>query len=264
MRRGYNRTILITVLVAAGLVLLGRVGGLRPVTSVIDYTTAPVRGLVRSIGHGLSGVFTSIGNISHLQAENAKLKGEVTSLKQQLAADTEVAQQNKLLRQQLQVGEAPSQKLVAADVIGYQPDNFRQFITLSKGSNDGLKPGMAVISNGVLVGTLSQVGRTTAQVFVVTDPSFKTNGIDQTSRANGTVQGQLGAGLIMNNIAQGDSVKPGDTIVTSGLGGSMPKGIVIGQVESVNQSDNEVFQSAQLGYKIKINKLELVFVVTGS
>lgn len=264
MRRNYHRTIIITIACAVGLAILGRLGVLGPVTGVINYTTTPIRGLVRSVGHGIASVGSSVSNISHLQSQNAQLKDEVSSLKQQLAADTEVAQQNKLLRQQLQVGEASTTHLVAADVIGYQPDNFRQFLTIAKGSNDGLKVGMAVVSNGVLVGTLSQVGRTTAEVFVVTDPNFKTNGIDQTSRASGTVQGQLGAGLVMNEIPQGDSVQPGDTIVTSGLGGALPKGIIIGQVESVNQSNNQVFQSAQLGYSIKINKLELVFVVVSS
>lgn len=96
---------------------------------------------------------------------------------------------------------------------------------------------------------------------MLTDPTFRVNGLDQETRASGTVHGQIGTGLVMDKIAQSDSVKPGDTIITSGLGGDLPRGLILGQVESVQTSDNAVFQSAQLTSDLKFNKLELVFVV---
>lgn len=263
MRRGHTRTIAITVAVACIVVIIGRLGLLKPVTTVIDYTTTPIRSLIRGIGGSVSGNFGSISGISSLQAENERLTKQVAQLKERLAEDAELRQQNDILRRQLAVGAAKDNRLVAADVIGYQPDNFRQFLTIAKGSNDGLKVGQAVVADGVLVGTISELSPTTAKVFLVTDPNFKVSGIDQVSRANGTVHGQLGSGLVMDKIAQGETVKPGDTVVTSGLGGDIPKGIIIGEIESVDQRDNQVFQTAQLSSPIRVNKLELVFVVVG-
>jgi rod shape-determining protein MreC len=260
MRRSYSKNIIITIALALGLVLIGRLGFIRPVSVAIDYATAPIRAGFRFIGSRLSGVGTNISSIRSLDSENARLKQQVSQLKEHLSEEAEVRQENDILRRQLQVGGASNNQLLAADVIGYQPDNFRQFLTIAKGTNDGLRPGMAVVSDGVLVGTLSDVAKTTAKVFLVTDPNFKANGIDQESRANGTVHGQLGSGLIMDKIAQGDSLKPGDTIVTSGLGGEIPKGLIIGQIESVDQRDNQVFQTAQISSPLRVNKLELVFI----
>ena len=68
---------------------------------------------------------------------------------------------------------------------------------------------------------------------------------------------------VMDKIAQSDSIHPGDMVITSGLGGELPKGLVIGRVESVSTRDNAVFQTAQIASDLHFNKLELVFVVLG-
>jgi len=265
MQRLRSKSIITIVGLGLGLVILGGLGFLRPVTTVLDYVTSPVRDGFRAIGSGLSGLTTDITQIRHLESDNAKLQEQVNQLKQLASQDAEVQHQNDILRRQLQIGGATPQHLVAADVIGYQPDNFRQFLTIGRGSNDGLGVGMAVESGGELVGTISSVSKTTATVFLVTDPNFKVDGIDQTTRADGTIEGQLGTGLVMDKIAENSTVTPGDTVITSGLGGDLPKGIIIGQIQAVtNQGENQVFQTAQLNTSIQVTKLELVFVVTGS
>lgn len=264
MRRPKQKGIIITLAITLGLLVTSRLGFLRPVNLVLDYATAPIRASFRALGSGLGGLGSNITGIRHLQADNARLREQVDQLKQLASQDTEIRHQNDILRAQLQIGGAANQHLVAADVIGYQPDNFRQFLTIARGSNDGLAVGMAVVANGQLVGQISSVNRTTAKVFIVTDPNFKVDAIDQTTRADGTVQGQLGTGLTMDKIAQNASVSPGDTIITSGLGGDLPKGLIIGQIQSVNQKANQVFQSAQLNSDLDVTKLELVFVVRGS
>lgn len=265
MQRLKSKPIMIVIGVGLVLVILGGLGGLRPVTTVLGYATSPIRGGFRGIGSGLAGLTSNVTGISHLQADNAKLHDQLSALKQQASQDTEIRHQNDILRRQLEIGGPVTQHLVAADVIGYQPDNFRQFLTIGRGSNDGIKVGQAVESAGVLVGTIASVSKSTATVFLVTDPNFKVSGVDQSTRADGTVEGQLGTGLVMDKIAQNATVTPGDTVITSGLGGDLPKGIIIGQIQSVsNQGDNQVFQTAQLNTSVQVSKLELVFVVTGS
>ena len=171
--------------------------------------------------------------------------------------------QNEILKRQLNFGASAIQKLLPAEVTAYQPDNFRAFISINKGARDGIKEGMAVTSEGSLVGKITEVSTTSAKVFLLIDPEFKVAALDQNSpsRATGTVRGQIGRGLFMDKIPQDQQVKPGDTIITSGLGGDFPKGLVIGRVESVNQKDNAVFQTAQIVSDIKFSQLEIVFVM---
>ncbi len=255
---------MITVFIGGLLVVANQTGQLRGVEGFVGRVFAPIGRAFQGMGSGTAGFFGFLGNIKDLSTRNAQLEHEVADLKARLSEDAELRVQNEALKRQLSLGTAADRKLMPATIIAYQPDNFRAFITISRGTADGLKEGMAVVSEGALVGTVTYVQATTAKVFLLVDPDFKVNGLDQTnaSRATGTVHGQIGKGLLMDKIPQDQAVAPGDTIITSGLGGDIPKGLIVGTIQSVNRSDNEVFQTAQLASPVKFNKLELVFVVT--
>lgn len=262
MRRKGRRGVLVAVLGGAFLVAAGTQGWLAPVKTATGYLFGGAAGSFARAGSRTGNFLATVTSIRELSGENASLRAQNAEFRQRLSEDAELRQQNEALRKQLSFGEAVSRQLVPAEVIGYQPDNFRQFITIGRGSRDGLKEEMAVIAEGSLVGKITEVTATTAKVFLVTDPNFRVNGLDQETRATGTVRGQIGSGLIMEKIAQSDSVKPGDTVVTSGLGGELPRGIIIGRIESINQHDNAVFQTARVVSSLKFARLELVFVVT--
>lgn len=248
---------------AVAIVILGVAGRLGWARTVFGFVTEPISREVRVAAGGIGGTVSTLGSIRQLAATNARLQTQVSQLQQQLSRDAELKEEDAALKRQLQFSPEPSAKLLSAQVIAYQPDNFRQFLTINRGSHSGLRNGMAVEADGVLVGQITTVNVATAEVYLVTDPNFRINGLDQSTRATGTVQGQLGSGLEMTKIAQSDQVHPGDTIITSGLGGDITKGIIIGQIGSVNQSDNQVFQTAQISSNLRVGKLELVFVVTG-
>jgi rod shape-determining protein MreC len=125
----------------------------------------------------------------------------------------------------------------------------------------GIKTGMAVLSQGMVIGTIADVQATTAKVMLVTDPEFSLTAKDQDTNATGIVRGRLGSGLVLDDIAQSDSVKAGDTVTTSGLGGVVPAGLLIGQLESVNTRANAVFQSGDVQTSLKVNSLRFAFVV---
>jgi rod shape-determining protein MreC len=228
---------------------------------VLGYALSPVGRVFSSTGSGVGGFFHTAGQVSSLAEDNARLSRQVAELRQRLSDDAELRVQNDVLRRQLNFGSTRADQLVPAQVVAYQPDNFRQYLTINRGSSDGLKEGMAVVSEGFLVGKIAEVGPKTAKVFLVIDPTFRVNGLSQETRATGTVHGQIGSGLTMEKIAQSDTIHPGDTIITSGLGGDLPRGLMIGHVESVSSSDNAVFQSAQVASDLKFAKLEIVFVV---
>lgn len=262
-RRPRQPRLLVMVAIAGFIVVALTFGWLRPVQSVIAGVFAPLTGAASGAGSSTSGLFSVVGEIATLQKQNQELRSENADLRQRLSDDAELRAQNESLRKQLNVAEIQPNRLVGAQVIGYQPDNLRQFITINRGSKDGIQQGMAVVSEGSLVGTVSEVSGSTSKIFLVTDPNFRVAAIDQDqeARPDGTVRGQIGGGLIMEKIAQNQPVKVGDTVVTSGLGGQMPKGIVIGRVAAVSTSDNAVFQTAQLSTGLTFSRLELVYVV---
>jgi len=236
-------------------------GWLRPAESVLARVLNPVGGGFARVGARAGNYLSTIGQIRDLAADNARLEHENADLRKRLSDDAEIRQQNDVLRKQLSFTSQTPGRLIPAVVTWYQPDSFRQFITINQGQAQGLRIGMAVTAEGTLVGRISDLTDTTAKVFLVTDPNFRLSAMDQTTRATGTIHGQIGSGLLMDKIAQTDQLAPGDTIVTSGLGGDVAKGIIIGRVESVNQQANAVFQTAQVVSALKFNRLELVFVV---
>jgi rod shape-determining protein MreC len=263
MRRKSRRGVMAAVTGGVLLVIAGALGWLAPVKSATGYLLGGAAGSFARAGSRTGNFLATVGSIKDLSSENAQLRAEVAQLRERLSEDAELRQQNEALRKQLSFGEAAPRQLIPAEVIGYQPDNFRQFLTIGRGSKDGLKEGMAVIAEGSLVGKVAEVTATSAKVFLVTDPNFRVNGLDQETRATGTVRGQIGTGLLMEKIAQSETVRPGDTIISSGLGGELPRGLIIGRVESVNQHDNAVFQTARIVSSLKFPRLELVFVVAG-
>lgn len=262
MRRSGEKRVLALVLIGVLIVGGTAAGYLGGIEGVIGRVVAPVGQVFKGAGSGTASFFRFLGNVKDLTVQNAQLQNQVNDLKAQISTDREIQVQDDALRKELNFTQGSTAQLLPATIVAYQPDNFRAFITINRGTADGVKTGMAVVSDGALVGTISDVSATTAKVFLLIDPDFKVNGLDQTnaSRANGTVQGQIGKGLTMTKIPQDQTVNPGDTVITSGLGGTVPKGLILGTVQSVQHSDNDVFQTAELSSPVQFNHLELVFV----
>ena len=258
-----NRQIMVAVSAGAALVVFGTLGWLGPLRWVYDVTFAPMGAAVVRAGSTAGEALANLGRIKDLAADNARLERENANLRQRLAEDADTRRDNELLRKELGLEVAGAAKRVAAEVVAAQPDSYRQFITINKGSAAGIAAGMAVVSEGQLIGTINDVQARSARIMLITDPTFRLTAKDQDTGALGIVSGQLGGGLVMDKIGQSDSVKPGDSVTTSGLGGVIPSGLYIGQIESVDTRANVVFQSARVATGVKVSALRFVFVVTG-
>jgi rod shape-determining protein MreC len=261
--RGVSRRLIGLVGVGVLLVVGFSIGLLGPVAGLVSTITSPFQAGFSTAGNTVGEWLHVIGSAGQLGAENQRLQTQVAALQQQVSQDTQIKAQNATLRAQLNLGGIDPDRLVAAEVVGYQPDNFRQFITIARGSKDGLTAGMAVVEQGELVGTIQNVGPHTAQVFLVIDPNFRVAALDQdeSDQPTGTIHGQIGNGLEMDEIAQNETIKPGDTIVTSGLGGAVETGLIIGHVQTTSKQDNGVFQTAQVTSDIQFSRLQIVYVV---
>ena len=121
---------------------------------------------------------------------------------------------------------------------------------------------MAVVSSGAIIGKIERVHDKSSDVFLVSDPEFRILAMTQNGRAKGIVRGQLGSGLRMEQIAQNEVIDVGEYVMSAGSD-RVPKGLPIGTIESIDRSDNEIFQAANVKPLVDTQRLELVFVVKG-
>ncbi len=174
----------------------------------------------------------------------------------------EVEQENKTLRNQLGLKEQLKDlEFTAADIIGRGPSNISNILLINKGSRDGLQAGMPVVSSNMLLGRLSEINSNYSKVLLLTDPSSVVNILVEESRATGVLKGEVGFNLKIESVSQDAPLLKGQRIITSGLGGTLPKGLIIGEVEEIISPKSDIFQSARIKPAADFNHLEMVFVI---
>ena len=150
---------------------------------------------------------------------------------------------------------------IPAEVSFFDPTNVRGTIIIDKGKNQGIVQDMAATSQGTLIGRVTDVYADSSKILLITDPFSSIPAQLTTVEATGLVQGQVGMGLVINEVPQETDLKKGETIVTSGLGGQYPKGLILGTVENVTKQNNSIFQSASLRTLVDFNSLERVQII---
>jgi rod shape-determining protein MreC len=259
--------VLLILLALAGMAL-NELGYLAPVERwTLRLLVSPQR-TMSSMTDGLGALFTTFRDLGTLRQENEELRQLSNRLMIENVQLKEAEAENEDLRRLLLFTRAnPQQEFRAAEVIGRvigrDPSSFLSYLTIDVGSEQGVRPGMPVVSDEGLVGRAVEVGFTSSKVLLIIDGRSSVNALVQSSRANGVVEGVLGGGLVMKYISQDQSVSLGDVVLTSGLGSSFPKGLVIGQVTAVHQRDIEMFQQAQVRPTVDLGRLERVLIVTG-
>lgn len=263
--RSHSRTrvaILISLVIISGVLLFQLLGLWRPFRIVLDTLTAPISNGLAGAGRWAGNSITTLGSLGRLSQENADLQRRVSEKESELVRLRELEKENNLLRAQLNFSEEQKLNLVGARVIAYSPDNVRRNITIDVGKSDGIEEGMAVVSSGAMIGKIEHAYDQTSEVFLVSDPEFRVLAMTQNGRARGIVRGQLGSGLRMEQIAQNESIDVGEYVVSAGSD-RVPKGLPIGTIESIDRSDNEIFQAANVKSLTDIQRLEIIFVVKG-
>jgi len=234
-----------------------------PVKGVFTVVSTPIQKVMYKGASSVYDFFSTIGKISQLAKENNELKAERDKYLADEAKMADLEKENEILRNQLDFQKKTNYKLLAASIIARNPTNIQQSLTIDVGSNRGVKEEMPVIISGILVGKIIEVHPTSSDVLLITNPNSIVNAMISESRADGLVRGELGYGLIMDSISQETKINVGDLVVTSGLGGTFPKGLLIGEISEIISKQGEIFQSAVLRPSIDLDKLEIVFVIMG-
>jgi rod shape-determining protein MreC len=137
-------------------------------------------------------------------------------------------------------------------------------VTINKGEKDGLRKGMAVVSPKGVIGQILKTGPYHSTVLLVTDYNSAIDSIVQRTRAKAIVEGKGENRCQLKYLLRAEEVAVGDTVVTSGLSGSFPKGLVVGEIRKVEKTGQGVFQYAELVTSVDLTKLEEVLVIPES
>ncbi|MEA2113187.1 MAG: rod shape-determining protein MreC, partial [Patescibacteria group bacterium] len=176
----------------------------------------------------------------NLKKENAEFLGEIARLK-------EAARENDFFRRQIGLAVPEDGKLILASVIGQDLFGPNRYFFIDKGVKDGVKEKSVVITAGnLLVGRVVEAVDFFSKVQLLTDSSSRVNALIQDSGAKGLVKSECGTNLIMDLLSQGEDINEGETVVTSGLAGLFPTGLLIGQIQKIVSSDAQISQIAKI------------------
>ena len=234
----------------------------------VSFALRPIQGALNDVAKGVSGVVGAFTDIEQLHTDNTALRRENERLAAENLRLAEAEHQNEVLTGLLQLQNGFTYKTAAATVIARESSEFRRFVTISKGTDDGIVQGDVVMGEGgALAGRVVEVGPNYSKVILITDQTSTVIGQLQTSGASGAVVGQLEGALLMTNIDSTETIELGEEVLTAGieLGGGVrspyPKGLLIGQVIDVRRDANSVVQTAYLAPAANLDKIEYVLVV---
>jgi rod shape-determining protein MreC len=208
------------------------------------------------------GVFQQYLFLVHLQRENVMLKQRIAELQNETHQMKEMALSNERLQKLLQFREKIPTTLVAAEVIGQDPSSWFKSVTLNKGESEGVRKGMAVIAPEGVIGQILKTAPHYSTVLLITDYNSAIDSIIQRTRAKAIVEGKGENRCQLKYLLRTEDVVTGDIVVTSGLSGNFPKGLMLGEVKKVDKKGHGVFQYADLVPSVDLTKLEEVLVIT--
>lgn len=227
---------------------------------------APIQGFISGLGLSTVDFFQGIFAFRNLQQENKELKQELAGRENLRYLVLELQKENYRLRKMLDFKEHSAYELLPAEVIARDPSNWFETMTINRGSLHGVKKNMAVITSEGLVGNIQRVTPASSQVLLLTDSRRAVSAMVMRSREPGDIgimEGSSGESVFLrfSNLPPEANIQPGDAIISSGLGGIFPKGLVIGTVLETGLDQYGLLQQALVLPAVNFNRLEEVFIV---
>lgn len=205
--------------------------------------------------------FNAIILYRHNFTQSKRLKKEIDLLRNKLNTLNEIYLENVRLKNLLSFKQKSPYKLVVARVIARSPDSWSSNIIIDKGSQNGIKPGMVAITYLGLAGRVIETQKSTSKILLINDPNLSVSSIVQRSRQEGLVSGTLGAHLIMKYLPRDSDIRIQDKIVSSGLNGTYPKGLLIGTVVDISTEFSGLSLYAIIKPAVNLSEIEEVLII---
>ena len=226
---------------------------LYPLTLIQQGTTA--------VMHGIRNAFNAYIMIAGKEEENRKLLEKIHQLEQEKNDFVEVQLENERLKQILKLKNENRNYVTTSSVFARDPTNWFQTIWINKGVTSGIEKNMVAVTPLGPVGRVRRLLKNSANVTLITDVNSSVSVRLQPSRIEGILQGSGEDTCTLQYISKEVDVKIGETVITSGLDGIYPKGLIIGHVSRVTKEDAEIFQIIEVEPVQNLNSVEEVVIL---
>ena len=259
---------LATVLTVVSLVLFtlsSREAGSGPLSAIrggVQFVTTPVRAvgsLVFTPFQGLSNVFANLTADQETLSELRERNKELTARNAELEEAEKTAER---LQSLLGLQDTYNLQSTAARIIASSTDSWSSTVTIDKGTLAGITVGMPVTDSAGVIGQTIECSPTSSVVRLLDDGNSSVSAMLQDSRAQGMLHGSADGTVKLTLIGADQTVKAGDTIVTSGLGGVFPKGLPLGTVSNVSRHSGALYLDIQVELLSTTENYEEVLVIT--
>jgi len=232
-----------------------------PVGALLMWVLRPLQIAGQGTANWIKGFRDQYDTLAGFRSENERLRNRVQNLEIERQRLLEAEATNRRLQQLLNFRSELAAGAITASIIANSATSWFQSCILNKGSADGLRKGMAVVTPLGVVGTIVTVTRRTAKVLLLTDPNSGIDVLVQRTRSRGIVSGSLESGTVLKYMKRSEDVQEGDRLVTSGLDNVFPKGLLVGTVIKVRKQNRGLFQSVEVWPAVQAARVEEVLVV---
>lgn len=251
------------VILTSVLALMGQVGAIK---NALNTVSIPFRYVGLRVSEAFEGFSDYFKSVNSLLDENESLRNEIESLEGELADMQATKDENERLREYIEVKKTyPDFKFSDALIVGREGDGNTTFLTLDKGSGDGVENGMPVIVSGGVVGSVCEVGNNWCRVRVITESSAGTGAYVSRSGEIGIISGDVSLAIdnkcLLEYLLEDADVVAGDLVYTSGVGSVYPRGLLIGRVEGVDVDEFSRQKTATVKAAVDVDELRYVMIV---
>ena len=233
-----------------------------PVGALLMWIIRPLQIAGQGTANWIKGFRDHYDTLAGFRSENERLRKRLQDLEIERQRLLEAEATNQQLQKLLDFRSELPKGAITATIIANSATSWFQSCVLNKGSADGVRKGMAVVTPLGIVGKVVAVTGRTAKILLLTDPNSGIDVLVQRTRSRGIVSGSLESGTVLKYIKRSEDVQEGDRLVTSGLDNVFPKGLLVGTVIKVRKQNRGLFQSVEVWPAVQAARIEQVLVVS--
>ncbi|HSF33246.1 MAG TPA: rod shape-determining protein MreC [Candidatus Tectomicrobia bacterium] len=228
--------------------------------SVVLSVTWPLQQAATWTTRSLRGVWDNYLYLVNLQRENLRLREEIKWLRQENHRYLESYLQYQRLQRLMNFREQTPLDVVAAEVVGRNANSWTEIVYINRGTRDKVTKGLPVVTHEGLVGQVIQAAPALSQVMLLTDFRSGVDALVQRTRASGVVAGRGRNVAELKFLPVGADLQPGDRLISSGMGGVFPKGLIIGEVKGIPRNGRQT-PHVEIRPSVDFSHLEEVLVL---
>lgn len=269
--KSFKNKLAVTVVVLSvaflGIIFLSLKGNSNFISSGVGSVISPLQKIIYKANDKLKGSLDFLINFSNVKQENQELREKNAELENKLVEYNRMKDENTELRSMFDYSQDnQNYNYLGCNIVGYSGGNISNGYIIDKGTNDGLKKDMIIITSVGLVGKITKADTNFSIVQTIMNENIAVAAmVESTRQTTGILQGGVNSKneklVTLSNIPMDSEIKEGDVILTSGLGGMYPKEIRIGEVISIDIDSVGLMKKALVRPYVDFDKLDGVFVV---